>query len=56
MAGKYRTGAYTGTETVVFRTGLNTGRTGPVSPVPGYIPDFGQKLDTGPGKKKRKRG
>ena len=43
MAGIFRTGAYTGTEKVVFRTGLNTGRTGPVSPVQGYIPGFGRK-------------
>ena len=54
MAGIFRTGAYTGTETMVFRTDFNTGHTGPVSTIPGDIPGFGGKLDTRLEKKKKK--
>ena len=53
MAGIFRTSAYTGTETVVFRTDFNTGHTKPVSAIPGDIPGFGGKLDTRLEKKKK---
>ena len=52
MAGIFRTGAYTGTETMVFRTDFNIGHTRPVSAIPGDIPGFGGKLDTRLEKKK----
>ena len=44
----YRAGTFAGTETLAFRTGLNTGRTGAVSAIPRYIPDSGRLMDTGP--------
>ena len=54
MASIFRTVVYIGTETMVFRTGLNTSRTGLVSAIPRYILGFSRKLDTGPEKKKKK--
>ena len=54
MASIFRTVVYIGTETVAFRTGLNTSRTGLVSAIPRYILGFSRKLDTGPEKKKEK--
>ena len=55
MASIFRTVVYIGTETVAFRTGLNTSRTGLVSAIPRYILGFSRKLDIGPEKKKKKR-
>ena len=54
MASIFRTVVYIGTETVAFRIGLNTSRTGLVSAIPRYILGFSRKLDTGPEKKKEK--
>ena len=47
-AGIYHAGTFSSTKTLAFRTGLNTGRTGAVSAIPRYIPDFGRLMDTGP--------
>ena len=55
MASIFRTVVYIGTETMVFRTGLNTSRTGLVSAIPRYILGFSRKLDTGLGKKKENK-
>ena len=55
MASIFHTVVYIGTETMVFRTGLNTSRTGLVSAIPRYILGFSRKLDTGPEKKKKKK-
>ena len=55
MASIFRTVVYIGTETVAFRIGLNTSRTGLVSAIPRYILGFSRKLDTGPEKKKKEK-
>ena len=55
MVNIFRTNACTGTETVVFHTGFNIGCTGPILAIPGYIPSFSRKLDTGLGRKKEKK-
>ena len=47
-AGIYRAGTFAGTETLAFRSGLNTGRTGAVSVIPRYIPDSDRLMDKGP--------
>ena len=44
----YRAGTFAGTETLAFRTGLNTWRTEAVSAIPRYIADSGRLMDTGP--------
>ena len=52
MAGIFRTGAYTGTEKVVFRTGLNTGLPDPFCPYRDiYRVSAGNKI---PDREKRK--
>ena len=40
----YRTGTLTGTGTLVFRSGLNTGRTGVIPVIPERIPNFGYRI------------
>ena len=41
-AGIFRPITLAGTETLAFRTGLNTGHTGAISVVPEKNPDFGR--------------
>ena len=46
--GIYRVRTFVDTETLAFRTSLNTGRTGAVSVIPRYIPDSDRLMDKGP--------
>ena len=46
--GIYRAGTFASTETLAFRTGLNTGCTGAVSAIPRYVLDSSRLMDTGP--------